>query len=383
VSLWLLLTLAAMPADAGLESHWGHLWSVRLQAAASSQEQMSTPVIDEGAEVPRVIVGTEAGELISVDLVTGETVWKRSFKGRISSRPVLFRRAVFVSGADGQLRAFHADTGEDVWTVRLGSEPAAAPVIVGERLFVQNSLDAMLVLNVFTGEEQWRCDRYEDGGRPQTVTVFGHTRPTPVLLPVADRGQASTVVLVGGSDGSVSAYNANPDDAECETVWTRNLGRKGRDFPDVDAGPVVLDGVIYTASYNGGLYALRLGDGQVVWQRAKLVGVHGIAADADRLYLAARGRIAAVDKKTGATIWKRTIDGGIPTRPVVRNGVLWIGQSGGAMVRYEASSGAVLQQFDPGTGFSSGPQVGNRLALLFSNGGVLYLLGRAVQDAIQ
>jgi outer membrane protein assembly factor BamB len=383
MSLALLLTLAALPADAGLESHWGHLWSARLQDAATAKEQLSTPVIDDGGETPRVIVGTEAGDLVSVDLATGKTLWKRSFKGRISGRPVLFRRAVFVSGADGQLRALHADTGADVWSFRIGSEPAAAPVVVGEQLFVQNSLDALLVLNLFTGEEEWRCDRYEDGGRPQTVTVFGHTRPTPVLLPLADRGRASSVVLVGSSDGTISAYNASPSDGECETIWSRALGRKGQDFPDVDAGPVVLDGVVYTASYNGGLYALRLGDGQVLWQRAKLVGVHGISADAERLYLAARGRIAALDRSTGKTVWKRTIDDGIPTRPLVRNGVLWIGESGGAMVRYDAKDGAVLQQFNPGTGFSNVPALGNRLAVLFSNGGVLYLLGRAVQDAIQ
>jgi len=248
---------------------------------------------------------------------------------------------------------------------------------------LQTGLDQLVVLDLQDGSLLWTCDRYEDGGRPDQVTLYGHTRPTPVLLPLSQRGKAKRLVLMGTSDGQLLALNDDPDEGECEVVWAKRLGPEGRDFADVDAGPVVLDGTIYTASYGGGVYALNLSDGVIQWHRKRLRGVHGIAVDANRVYLTARGRVAAIDRSTGKNLWRYRFKGGVPTAPTVREGVLWFGRSTGPMTRLHAPTGDVLQVIDTGTGFSAGPALRRRLAVLFSNGGMLYLLGQNQGDALQ
>ena len=67
----------------------------------------------------------------------------------------------------------------------------------------------------------------------------------------------------------------------------------------------------------------------------------------------------------------------------MRAGVLWFGRTTGPMVRLNAHTGDVLQVIDTGTGFSASPALGKQLAVLFSNGGMLYLLAKNQGDALQ
>ena len=373
--------LTPVVSSAASDTGYGLLWSQRLQASSESKEQRSRPTLDPVHQ--RVLVGTAKGELQALQLADGSLAWKQDFTGRVSGQAVISGPAVLVTADDGMLHALRADTGERVWVFPLGTEPAAPPVVSRGKVYLQTGLDQLVVLDLQDGALRWTCDRYEDGGRPDQVTLYGHTRPTPVLLPLSQRGKAKRLVLMGTSDGQLLAINDDPKEDECDIVWAKRLGPEGRDFADVDAGPVVLDGIIYTASYAGGVYALQLADGAVQWHRKRLRGVHGIAADRQRLYLTARDRVAAIDRKTGKSLWSYRFQGGVPTEPIVRDGVLWFGRSTGPMTRLNAQTGEVLQVIDTGNGFSAGPALRKQLAVLLSNGGMLYLLAKNHGDALQ
>lgn len=380
----LLLFAGLLLPQAGLATEprgYGLLWSARLQEAASSKEQRSAPTLDTKRR--RVLVGTSEGLLKSLRLADGKVAWTQTFDGRVSGQPVLAGPALLVTADDGLLHALRAEDGERVWIYPLGTEPAAAPTVSRGRVYVQTGLDQLVVLDLRDGSLLWSCDRYEDGGRPDQVTLYGHTQATPVLLPASQRDKATRLVLMGTSDGQLMAINDDPEEGECEVVWARRLGPEGKDFADVDAGPVVIDSVIYTASYAGGVYALNLADGETLWHRKRLRGVHGIAVDNDRLYLTARGRVAALGRAEGKNLWQYRFKGGVPTDPIVREGVLWFGRSMGPMTRLNAATGERLQVIDPGTGFNAGPAIRRQLAVLFSNGGMLYLLARDQGDALQ
>ena len=81
--------------------------------------------------------------------------------------------------------------------------------------------------------------------------------------------------------------------------------------------PTVSDGVVYAISANGSLMAVDAADGKKVWSK-ELVGDFGgkvppwgysesALVDGDRLIVTPGGKdgaIAALDKKTGKTIWR-------------------------------------------------------------------------------
>ena len=378
VALLLGATLQAEAVDA---HHWGVQWSKRLQDASSSQEQRSAPTLVPSMRL--VLVGTDEGMLTALELGTGKVRWQRKMPGRVSGQPVVWGPAVLVTADDGFLHALQVKDGSPVWSLPIGTEPVSAPVVDRGRIYLQTGLDQLLVIDLRDGAEIWSCDRYADGGRPNQVTIFGHTAPTPVLLPKSDRSNAERIVLVGSSAGHLTAYNDDPSEGECEVVWERKLGKSNEDFADVDAGPVVLDGVVYTAAYNAGVFALRIADGRLVWKRPKLRGVHRIAADQHRVYIGARGRLAALERQKGKTLWKYRFEGGVPSQPVVRNGRLWFGRDDGPMTLLRASDGTRLQIMDTGTGFTTAPAVASRLAVVYSNGGVLYLMAKGMVDALQ
>ena len=378
----LLMSAAVQAQPEPVGAHrWGVQWTRRVQDASTSKEQRSAPTIVP--EHKLVVVGTDDGSLLALSIGTGAVRWKRTLPGRVSGQPVVWGPAVLVTADDGFLHALQVKDGSTVWALPIGTEPAAPPVVERGRIYLQTGLDQLIVIDLRDGSEIWSCDRYEDGGRPNQVTIFGHTRPTPVLLPIADRSDAQRLVLVGSSAGHLTAYHDDPVEGDCEVVWERQLGETREDFADVDAGPVVWGGVVYTASYNGGVFALRLADGRLVWKRPELRGVHRIAVDEGRVYIGARGRVAALTRSKGKTLWKYRFDGGVPGQPVVRNGVLWFGRDDGPMTLLRAHDGLRLQSFDTGNGFSATPAVGARLALVYSNGGVVYLLAKGVVDALQ
>jgi len=380
LTLLLGTAVQASPAPVGAQ-YWGIQWSARLQEAATSTEQRSAPTIVPSMRV--VLVGTDEGMLSALELGTGAVRWQRKMPGRVSGQPVVWGPAVLVTADDGYLHALQVKDGSPVWSLPIGTEPVSSPVVERGRIYLQTGLDQLMVIDLRDGSEIWSCDRYEEGGRPNSVTIFGHTTPTPVLLPKSARSNAERVVLVGSSAGHLTAYNDDPADGECEVIWERKLGKSSEDFADVDAGPVVLDGVVYSAAYNTGVFALRLADGRLVWKRPKLRGVHRIAADADRVYIGARGRVAALRRTNGKTLWKYRFDGGIPSQPVVRNGRLWFGRDDGPMSLLRAKDGTVLQLLDTGSGFSTAPAVASQLAVIYSNGGVVYLVAKGMADAVQ
>jgi len=124
---------------------------------------------------------------------------------------------------------------------------------------------------------------------------------------VAD-GLAYTMGNNGSAD-SVYCFNADTGDQ----VWKKSYPCGKGSWPGPRSTPTVDGGVVYTLSYYGHLHCLDAKKGTIVWVKdlAKELGVRppkwGFACsplvDGDRLIVDV-GMVVALDKKTGAVIWK-------------------------------------------------------------------------------
>ena len=86
-----------------------------------------------------VYVGTYLGELIAVDLETGEPKWRYQATPDVGigeSSPAVGDGLVFVGDLAGLLHAVDSDTGEGVWTFQTEGEIKSSPVVVGEHVLV-------------------------------------------------------------------------------------------------------------------------------------------------------------------------------------------------------------------------------------------------------
>lgn len=306
----------------------------------------------------------------AVDTLTGEVVWSVETLGMNVAAPVRIGDDVIVASLDGTVRRLSARNGRAVWkTQPLGTGGILeAPAVAGDQLFVTTTDNRLVALSTETGERIW------DRRRPHRsdLTIAGQAG----ALVVGDR------VITGTSDGQVVAY-AVSDGA---TDWSVNLAGDAEEFVDVDATPVLADGVIITAGYATGLVGLSPTDGSVLWTvPGEAFTTPALARDGVLYAPQASGRLTAVEAKSGAVLWASQIRSGTPARPVVAHGYVFV-PTERALLVCDSRTGRVHTSFDDGFGFAAPPvvaanqgsaapakAVGQRV-FLPSNSGQLYTL---------
>ena len=158
--------------------------------------------------------------------------------------------------------------------------------------------------------------------------------------------------------------------------WTRQASGPSGDYLDVDwiEAPEA-DSRVYVASAKVGVVALDAANGEAVWTAA-LPGANHLLVDGPRVIAGGRGELQALDRLSGATLWK--VDLGrdrYPTQPVIMNGLVLVARDRGPLLGIDAQTGEPRGEFDPGSGFSQPVLALPGVAYIVSNGGALFSLG--------
>ncbi|MBI3545811.1 MAG: PQQ-binding-like beta-propeller repeat protein, partial [Gammaproteobacteria bacterium] len=74
---------------------------------------------------------------------------------------------------------------------------------------------------------------------------------------------------------------------------------------DVDASPLIVEHVLYAASYQGKIIAVDIQTGRILWSR-DVSTFSGMDADTRNIYLTNdHGVVMAFDQQTGASVWRQ------------------------------------------------------------------------------
>jgi hypothetical protein len=111
-----------------------------------------------------------------------------------------------------------------------------------------------------------------------------------------------------------------------------------------------LDGtVVYVITSGGMIRAIKVADGTTVWSTAAMGAVSGSTPWIDFgngvIYAVAGGKLVAINSANGmaATGWSSpTLSSGSHSSPIAFNGIVWLGDDGGRMHRFDPTSGAEL-----------------------------------------
>ncbi|MDW8247604.1 MAG: PQQ-binding-like beta-propeller repeat protein, partial [Sandaracinaceae bacterium] len=143
---------------------------------------------------------------------------------------------------------------------------------------------------------------------------------------------------------------------------------------DADATPVYFGGLLYAASYSGGLYALEPSNGSVRWLRKEYTGVVGIAAaPGERLILASsEGGLVCVRAKDGEMVWKVQVKRGSPGIPLVLGDKVLYTESRGGLVLRSLAFGKEVDRIEFGHGWGGVPVTHGHYGAALSNSGVLF-----------
>ena len=302
-------------------------------------------------------VGSGDGQVRAVR-ESGEVLWVAATEEAVLARPVLEGDQLLVGSMDGRLRSLDRRTGDLEWSYDSGGAIRSEVTVSGGRVFFSNERNEIHALDVVTGKYLWHKRR----SHRTEFTITGTSAPE-----VAD-GK----VLVGFSDGAFLALA--PEDGT--TAYNVTLGDARDRFTDVDTRPVVRDGIVYVASFRGGMHARRLSDGDAIWSQ-RVEGATTPVLTEDALYFGTSSReVVCLDRATGAIRWRTRFATGMPGAPVLAGRWILVSTDEKLAV-LDAATGRIQETWPIQDGIAATPAVGEQGVYVVSNGGALHAWGWA------
>jgi len=137
--------------------------------------------------------------------------------------------------------------------------------------------------------------------------------------------------------------------------WAYSFGER----VEVEAQPIVFNGVVYQGVMNGEMHAIDANTGAALWtQRPGGPIAHTAAVDGGRVYFGSLdGNAYALSTADGHTVWQFATGGPVMSAPAVVNGRLYIGSTDGNLYALNAATGAELWRVTTGGPVVSSPAV--------------------------
>ncbi len=242
----------------------------------------SSPTVEDGT----VYVGSADKKLYAVDAETGRVRWSFATQGPIRSSPAVSGGMVYFGSWDGNVYAVSAASGEKVWSYETGAPIQGSPAVAGGRVIVGSRSARLLALDAASGEVEW-THVHADGSWVESspvvegdVVYVGSSDALALLALDARSGAEVWRFKTGGWSwgtpvvtdevvyiGSISASPYYSPLAAGFFAVDRQTGEeRWRMTPDavegyinggVFAAPVVDEGIVYVASLDGLIHAIR------------------------------------------------------------------------------------------------------------------------------
>lgn len=277
------------------------VWKTRIGHGAGVSGVRMEPTVVGNV----VYAASTDGKIGAFDAATGNTIWEHKSRthgwfgwGDKKRKDAFYSGGPSVSGdllvigtLDGHVYGLDVKDGSERWTSTLPSEVIDSPTISGALTIVRTQDGRVYGLDTNTGERRW----VNDQGNVPLLSLRGNGS---MLV-------ANGVIFFGTDDGKLSALRLDNG----EKLWEQKLA-SGEGRTDIDRmndadGSILLDGsTLYAAAYHGNLTAVDGPSGRPMWQRPfstytslALSGNTLLGANTD-------SQVWAFDKSSGADMWK-------------------------------------------------------------------------------
>lgn len=334
------------------------LWSRDTGEGSEEQYLRLVPTVYQG----RIMVADGEGMVQSMDARNGAAEWSVETEAPISGGPGVGEGLVLVGTRDAEVIALDENDGTELWRTRLTSEILSVPR-VSDGIVVVHTIDGKLYgLNSSDGGQAWVYDR-----TVPVLTLRGNS--SPVI--------AGSSVISGFASGKLVNLNLYSGDAQWEVLVTPPRGRTELErIVDIDADPVLSDGMVYVCTYQGEIAAVSEVTGVVMWRR-ELSSHTGLAADWRAIYVTdAKGRVWALEPRNGAGLWRQEkLLNRRLTAPAILDDYILVGDLEGYVHFLYYEDGSLAARIEVADApISSAPIVVNDVAYVYADDGTLAAL---------
>lgn len=220
----------------------------RIFKLKNDKPVLSSPVCANG----KVMVAGGDGYCRAWDVETGEIVWEfDKVDNFVVTRPVVEDGVIFFGSWGNEFYALNIETGDPEWiwnnghTNRMLSPAQVVPVITHNRVYLASPDRYMTVLDQFTGEIVWR---YNDENNRVRESIG-----------VSEDGNT---VYAKTMDGQIIAIDATLPERKIKWISSgEDMGYELAPTPLVEK-----NGVIYSPTDKGNIFAYRASDGVFLWK---------------------------------------------------------------------------------------------------------------------
>jgi len=287
-----------------------------------------------------VYTASAGGDLFKIDLGSGKTDWRVNTEAKLSAGPGTDGHTIVVGSSRGEVIAVDA-SGKPLWKALITGEVLSAPVISESVVAARSGDGRIFGLAVQDGKRRWLYQR--------------------ALPPLTVRAPAGLTAIPGGiysgfAGGKlVAVFMKNGVLAWEATVSVPRGSTELERMADIVGAPLVDGRTVCAAAYQGRTGCFDAQKGAQIWIR-DLSSLVPLSADSRMIYATDdKGAVHALDKTTGASIWKqekltgRMVTGPMPLGDYVAVGdyqgyVHFLSRSDGAFAARIATDGSAILQ---------------------------------------
>ncbi|HEV7776529.1 MAG TPA: outer membrane protein assembly factor BamB [Luteibacter sp.] len=316
------------------------LWTSSIGKGAAETGVRMRPGYADGV----LYAASTNGHIEALDATSGKTLWSQSTRQKgwfgmgdkirpdsyFSGGPAVAGDLLVVGTLDGHLFAMNAKDGSKRWEAELSSEVLASPTIVGDLVVARTGDGRLYGVDAATGERRWVYDQ-------TTVPLLSLRGNGPLLV-------ANGVVFFGSDNGHLVALRMDNGEKLWEQALASGEGRTEIDrLNDADGG-IVLDGTtLYAAAYHGQMVAIDGPSGRPLWSHPfstfTSVDVHANSV----FGVDDQSNVLAFDKAGGANIWKQdALKWRWLTSPVAQNNFVVVGDVEGYVHWMDVNDGKIV-----------------------------------------
>ena len=239
----------------------------------------------------RLYIADADGDLMALDATNGKEIWSIDTDANITGGPGYGENTVLIGTSEARTIAYSAEDGSELWRKKVSSEILSAPQKAENTVVVRTGDGKIFGLSGNTGKRLWIYDR-----TVPSLTLRG------TGTPVIDNG----LVIAGFDGGKMAALEVKTGKLVWEASVATARGRSELErMVDIDSSPLVVDGVIYIATFQGHLSAMQAETGRVLWDQ-DISSYAGFDADAQNIYVTnEKSHIQAFDRFTSTELWEQ------------------------------------------------------------------------------
>ena len=306
-----------------------------------------------------VYAASHRGNLVKIDLMTGNKLWEVSVPDRLSIGPGSDGRTTAVVTTKGVVYAYD-DTGKPSWNVNLGSEVLSEPVVAGGVVIIRTLDNRFIGLDAQTGTRKWTYQRQQSA---LSLRVgYG-------MLAIGN--EVIVTGFAGGRFGMIAIANGG-------LVWETPVSfPKGfseiERLNDVTSKPSMEGEILCAVSYQGRIGCAQARTGNLLWFK-DYSSYTGTAQSPDLVFSSnEKSYVTAFAVKDGSQLWENTQltfrDVG---EPLAVGKVLLLGDAQGYVHALSQASGEMLARIrHDSSPITAAPIAVNGLILVQSQGGKL------------